>query len=227
MQWSKREFRKIILSFVVIIMVKVALVDGLGFTNLNTAFYKKYVNDIRGCVDKINPDIILFIQKYRVDTGDSHELHDIYSQFKDGCKENKKCIKLKPGITTLENMREVRKYLEDVTEAIDEIHVVAPNMFIYKELFLTTKYLWHLVGLEKSEHDLYEAVIDILKSLTMEQLINSREYKLGKFNFHSIEGQWPIQEIYRQIISGMREMIGEQYPDIDKNYTMRRNDQNE
>lgn len=96
---------------------------------------------------------------------------------------------------------------------------------IYQKLFLMTKHLAPLVGIQKTEHDLYEAVIDILRSLDMEELINARVYKLGKLYFHSIAGDRPLREIYRQIISGMREMVGDQYPDIDKEYTKWRKNQ--
>lgn len=64
---------------------RVAVVCALGFTSIESSFYQQYVQDVQAALDEIDPDTILFVEKYRIDTGDKEEVYFLRDTLATAC----------------------------------------------------------------------------------------------------------------------------------------------
>lgn len=194
-------------------MKTLIVLSTLRLNSSNDDVISSYLTKVKKTLSQIDATIVLCLDRW----WDSAE-----KQMTSICKYiwwDYKYVQLehKPTLlSTLSNIREVLK--SEWHDSFERIHVITPSIQVCKEMILTTKYLSWLVWYTKSEEEIYEAIIDIMKSMDSSSLTESKQYKLWKFMFHSIHCQWSMQDAKHQIFSTARELLCDRYPSLEENY---------
>ena len=122
--------------------------------------------------------------------------------------------------TVLDTIHEIKRYIwwNSKRWEVKRVSIICPNFYMPKLIFLSTKHLATMFGFARSEYEIFEFVIDILKVKDRSDLITAREYIMWKLQLVSIETERPAELYRKEILSSVREMVCDRYPNLNDEY---------